>query len=198
MAMAVAAVLLGVYRPAGAAQESDARPQTNGDKTTSAGQPSDYTLESGDKLRIDVYRDEQLSQSVQIRPDGKITMPLVGDLVARGLTPLALRDRIAAALQEYVRNPVVTVMVVEATSPCVYVVGEVARPGMITMKSDLTVLQALAMAGGLKDFADMRHIRILRKRTSVIEAIPFDYRAAIRGEGTPMYLVPGDTIVVPD
>ena len=153
----------------------------------------DYQLEAGDKLRIEVYKEEQFSQSVQIRPDGKITMPMIGDVAARGLTPLQLGDRLTVALKEVVNRPLVSVVVVEATAPTIYIIGEVNRSGEVTLKGNMTVLQAIAVSGGLKDFADTKNIRILRKGTS----IPFDYKAALKG-GPPVYLMPGDAIVVPD
>src|SRR5262249_43134071 len=128
---------------------------------------ADYRLGFGDKLRIEVYRDAQLSQSVQIRPDGKITLPLVGDLEANGRTPIELRDMIARQLKDYMTNPVVTVIVVETKAPVAYVMGEVNHPGAVTLQDErLTVLQALALAGGLKDFADTKNIHILRRPTS--------------------------------
>jgi polysaccharide export outer membrane protein len=159
---------------------------------------ADYRLGPGDKLRIEVYKDAQLSQSVQIRPDGKITLPLVGDLVATGRTPIELRDYITTALKEYVNNPSVTVIVVEATAATAYVMGEVNHPGAVALQGDMTVLQALAMAGGLRDFADAKNIRILRKGPAGVQTIHFNYKEASKGEGTPMYLRPGDTVVVPD
>ena len=158
---------------------------------------SDYKLGAGDKLRIEVYKDQQLSQSVQIRPDGKITMPLVGDIVAVELTPIELRDRITSALKEYVTNPVVTVIVVEAIASNVYVMGEVAKPGPVPLQGPLTALQAIAMAGGFKDFANTKDIRILRRNKSGVETIRFNYREAVRGNGTPIYLRSGDTVIVP-
>src|SRR6059036_1525664 len=88
----------------------------------------EYRLGPGDKLRIEVYKDAQLSQSVQVRPDGKITLPLAGDIDASGKTPLELRDTVGKALKEYMTNPVVTVIVVEASAATAYVIGEVARP----------------------------------------------------------------------
>ena len=158
---------------------------------------AEYRLGAGDKLRIEVYKDPQLSQSVQIRPDGKITMPLIGDLAAVDLTPIELRDRIAAALKEYVTNPVVTVIVVEAVASNVYVMGEVTKPGTIPLQGPMTALQALAMAGGFKDFANTKDIRILRKSRAGVETIRFNYREAVRGNGAPIYLRAGDTIIVP-
>src|SRR5712692_3436282 len=94
----------------------------------------EYQLGPGDKLRVEVYKDAQLSQSVQIRPDGKITLPLVGDIEASGSTPIELRATITNMLKEYMTNPVVTVIVVEATAAVAYVVGEVARPGAVNLQ----------------------------------------------------------------
>jgi polysaccharide export outer membrane protein len=158
----------------------------------------DYRLGPGDKLRIEVYKDTQLSQNVQVRPDGKITLPLVGDLVAVDRTPLELRDIIAQQLKEYMTNPSVTVIVVEAAAATAYVMGEVNHPGAVTLQGGpLTVIQALAIAGGLKDFADTKNIRILRRTASGVQTISFNYKEAIRG-AAPVYLRPGDTVVVPD
>jgi polysaccharide biosynthesis/export protein len=161
---------------------------------------SDYRLAPGDKLRVEVYKDAQLSQSLQIRPDGKVTLPLLGDIVAIDLTPIQLRDRIATQLKEYVTNPVVTVIVVEASPAVVFVMGEVGQPGSIPMRGSMTVLQALAMAGGFKEFANTKDIRILRKasaKSTVVDTIRFNYNDAIKGSTAPVFLVPGDMIVVP-
>lgn len=180
-------------RPATAALAPDrARPTLK-----NAGE--DYILQPGDKLRVEVYKDPQLSQSVQVRPDGKITLPLVGDIAATGLKPIDLRERITTALRDYMNNPVVTVIVVEGTVPTAYVVGEVNHPGAVTLQAQMTVLQALAVAGGLKDFADAKNIRILRKGTAGPQTIPFNYKDAIKGSSaSAMFLEPGDTVVVPD
>jgi polysaccharide export outer membrane protein len=168
-------------------------------RPTQAPTPDDYKLQPGDKLRIEVYKDAQLSQSVQVRPDGKITLPLVGDITAMSLTPEDLREKVTAALRDYVNNPVVTVIVVEGTLPTAYVVGEVNHPGPVALQTNMTVLQALAVAGGLKDFADAKNIRILRKGASGQQTIPFNYKDAIKGTGsTSMLLQSGDTVVVPD
>ena len=158
----------------------------------------EYHLGSGDKLRIEVYKDAQMSQAVQIRPDGKITLPLLGDLEATGRTPLELRDTITTQLKEYMTNPVVTVIVVEATAAVAYVMGEVNHPGAVTLQGgQVTVLQALAIAGGLKDFANAKNIRILRRSATGVQTIAFNYKSAIGGS-TPVYLRAGDTVVVPD
>jgi type II secretory pathway predicted ATPase ExeA len=134
--------------------------------TAEAGTAADYRLAAGDKLRIEVYKDAQLSQSLQIRPDGKITLPLVGDIAAAGRTPIELRDAIGGALKDYITNPVVTVIVTDATPPpvpVVYVTGEVNKPGALSLTiGPMSVLQAIAMAGGFTDFANRKDIRILR------------------------------------
>ena len=165
--------------------------------TTRPWNEQEYRLGPGDKLRIEVYREAQLSQSLQVRPDGKITLPLVGDIAATGRTSIELRDAVATALKEYVTNPVVTVIVQEATAAQVYIIGEVPNPGVQVLQGPLTALQALAQAGGLKEFADERDIRILRKGNLGTVTIPFDYKEAIRGRLEPVYLQPGDTVVVP-
>ena len=191
VAAAVAVCLVGAWHPVRASDDKklQAQPPPTSD---------DYRLGSGDKLRIEVYKDTQLSQSVQIRPDGKITLPLVGDLEATGRTPLELRDAIAAQLKEYVNSPVVTVIVVEATAAIAFVTGEVNHPGTVALQGGpLSVLQALALAGGLKDFANAKNIRVLRRSTSGVQTINFNYKEAIRGAPT-VYLRPGDTVIVPD
>ena len=158
---------------------------------------ADYRLVVGDKLRIEVYKDQQLSQSVQIRPDGKITLPLVGDIAAAGQTPLGLRDTITGSLKEYVTNPVVTVIVVETQPQTFSIMGEVNNPGVHPFKKQLTVLDALALGGGFKDFANPKAITIQRATPTGIERIPFNYKDAIKTGSKPVFLQPGDIIIVP-
>ena len=178
-------------KPAGAAATTAA--VTN----VRAWEKDEYRLGPGDKLRIEVYKDPQLSQSLQVRPDGKITLPLVGDFAAAGKTPIELRDSLAKSLKEYVTNPVVTVIVVEATAAQVYVIGEVTNPGTLVMQGPMTVLEALARVGGLREFADRDDIRILRKSQAGVRTIEFNYKKAVKGETEPVFLQPGDTVVVP-
>ena len=158
----------------------------------------EYRMGAGDKLRIEVYKDPQLSQSAQVRPDGKITLPLVGDMMASGLTPIELRNAITTSLKDYITNPTVTVIVVEATAATAYVMGEVNHPGAVNLQAPLTIIQALALAGGLKDFADAKNIRVLRKGPTGVQTLTFNYKEALKSSGAPMYLRPGDTVVVPD
>lgn len=157
----------------------------------------DYRLANGDKLRVEVYRDAQLSQSLQIRPDGKITLPLLGDIAATGKTPTELRDSITAALREYITNPVVTVIVVESTPGTVFVMGEVNRPGTHMITGPVSILQVLAMAGGFKDFAHTKDIRVLRKSSTGVRTLNFNYNEAIKSNAQSLILEPGDTVIVP-
>ena len=158
---------------------------------------ADYRLVNGDKLRIEVYREPQLSHSLQIRPDGKISLPLAGDLVAAGQTPATLRDVISNALKEYVTNPVVTVIVVETEMPTISVMGEVNDPGSVPLKGRMTVIEALAAAGGFKDFANTKNITIRRPTATGVQRIKFNYKEAVKADSEPVYVQAGDVIIVP-
>ncbi len=159
----------------------------------------DYRLVSGDKLRIEVYKDAQLSQSLQIRPDGKITLPLVGDVPAAGRTSVELRDAIAKSLQEYMTDPTVTVIVTETSPQIIYVTGEVNKPGAFSLvNGQMSIIQAIALAGGLTDFANKKDIQVLRKTATGIEKLRFNYKEVLNDETQrePLQLHPGDTILV--
>jgi polysaccharide biosynthesis/export protein len=167
-------------------------------RPTVASNATDYKLVVGDKLRVEVYRDEHMTQSLQIRPDGKITLPLVGDVVAAGKTPAALRDSLTTSLKEFITSPVVTVIVVEAMPQMISVIGEVNAPGTHPITGQMTtVIEALALAGGFKDFANTKNIIIQRTTPTGVKRIPFNYKDAIKSEGKPMCVEPGDVIIVP-
>jgi polysaccharide biosynthesis/export protein len=157
---------------------------------------ADYRMFPGDKLRIEVYKDNQLSQSLQIRPDGKITLPLIGDAVAAGLTPTQLRDALTTSLKEYVTNPVVTVIVVESTPQSVYVMGEVRTSGPIALKGPLSIMQAIALAGGFSEFANKKDIRIQRQSGKGVKTLSFNYKDALENNRAPLLLQAGDVVVV--
>ncbi len=194
----VLAALLATPTLAGAqAKPTGAAPTTSAVTNVRPWEKEEYRLGPGDKLRVEVYKDLQLSQSLQVRPDGKITLPLVGDFAAAGKTPIQLRDELTKSLKEYMTNPVVTVIVVEALAAQVYVIGEVTNPQTLVMQGPMTVLQALAQVGGLREFADRDDIRILRKTPNGIQTIEFNYKRAVKGESEPVFLQPGDTVVVP-
>jgi polysaccharide biosynthesis/export protein len=173
-------------------------PTAGAPTTPSANTSPDYRLVPGDKLRIEVYGDAHLSQSLQVRPDGKITLPLVGDVTANGRTSNELRDALVTSLKEYNTNPVVTVIVVETVPPTFYVMGEVNTPGTFQLKGQVSAVQALAMAGGFKDFAKRKDIKILRKGAGgALQNIRFNYKDAAEGKGPAVFMQPGDTIIVP-
>src|SRR5215471_12366918 len=176
---------------------SGAKPATDPPTPATASTSADYRLAAGDKLRIEVYKDEHLSQSLQIRPDGKITLPLAGDLPAAGRTTMELRDSISAALKDYIANPVVTVIVLETTPQVVYVTGEVTKPGALTLiNGRMSVVQAIAMAGGFTDFAKRKDVLVMRKTAKGMETLHFNYKEALDDETRePLQLMAGDTVI---
>jgi polysaccharide export outer membrane protein len=188
--LAALACAVALFLPRGL---SAADPPSKTDISPIAGE---YRLGAGDKLRIEVYKDPQVSQSVQIRPDGKITLPLVGDIEATDRTPIELRDQITKSLREYMTNPVVTVIVVEAVSAQVFVTGEVSKSGPVPIHGPLNIVQAIAMAGGFNEWANKKDVRILRQGPNGMQTIHFNYQDAINGGAKPVYLKAGDTIVV--
>ena len=187
--------------PAGTPQDRQVGTTGAAAASTANGKPAaavpdlspDYRLVPGDKLRVEVYKDAQVSQSVQVRPDGKITLPLVNDVMAAGLTPTELRDAIAAGLKPYIASPTVTVIVVETVPPVIYVMGEVNSSGPQPLVGRMDVIQALSAAGGFKDFANTKKIKIRRGS----DILSFNYNDAVDGKAAPMLLKPGDTIIVP-
>src|SRR4051812_36483553 len=186
-------------RPIGTSGTATAAGTTTTTTDAAAATNADYRLTAGDKLRIEVYKDAQLSQSLQIRPDGKVTLPLVGDVVAAGRTSVELRDAISESLKEYISNPVVTVIVTETTPQLVYITGEVNKPGALPLANGrMSILQALAMAGGFTDFANKKDIRVLRKTGAAMQTLKFNYKEAIDDENhrEPLQLIAGDTVVV--
>ena len=187
-----------VQKPAAPAAATPAAPVgTSGAAAARPHTTPDYKLVPGDELRIEVYKDAQLSQSLQVRPDGKITLPLVGDIPAAGKTSTELRDVITTSLKEYNTNPVVTVIVVKTVPATVYVMGEVNNPGPQPLNGEVTVLQALATAGGFKDFAKTKDIRIQRKTAASLTTLHFNSKDAVKGSSKIIVLQPGDTIIVP-
>jgi polysaccharide export outer membrane protein len=186
-------------RTAPAPRTAAAVPATTPVRTATTANQPEYRIGGGDKLQINVYKETDLTQSLQVRPDGRITLPLVGDIAAAGQTPMQLQRRLTESLREFVANPVVTVMVVEVADRVIYVMGEVNTPGAVPLKGPMTVLQALAVAGGFKDFANKGGIKVLRKTpgSDHVETIPFSYKDALRSDAPVFYLAEGDTVVVP-
>jgi polysaccharide export outer membrane protein len=159
-----------------------------------------YRVGPGDELHISVWGNEQLSGPVTVRPDGQITVELLGDIPAAGRAPAEIQQEIARLLVRYIKEqPSVTVTVAEVNSYRIYVVGRVTQPGEFTPSSPVTVLQALALARGLTEYADPNHIVVLRRDSSGTRRIPFVYAAAVKCGRVEMdiTLTSGDTVVVP-
>ncbi len=158
----------------------------------------DYVIGADDMLQISVWKEPDLTESLPVRPDGKISMPLLNDVTAAGLTPTQLADSIGSKLKKYIADPRVTVVVTAMNSRRIYVMGEVTHTGTMTLQPNMTVLQALASAG-FTQFANTKGIYVLRMENGKQQKIPVPYRALIKGEAIDQNLVlkPGDTIVVP-
>lgn len=151
-----------------------------------------------DVLDISVWKEPTVSRSVPVRPDGKISLPLLNDIQAAGLSPMQLAAAITEKLRKFLTDPQVTVTVVTINSQRVYVVGEVSRPGPVPLLPGMTTLQALSSAGGLTQFADQKHGYVLRVEGGKDNYYPFSYHNLLRGDKRGnIVLRSGDTIVVP-
>jgi len=161
--------------------------------------PSAYRIGEQDVLNVIVWREPELSGVVVVRPDGKITLPLVNDVLARGLTPDELKDLLTEKLHPFVTVPQVTVKVNEINSRKVYIIGQVGHEGSFRINSTTTVLQIIADAGGLREFANRKRIYVLRNDHGTQKRLNFNYDKVIQGKDVTgnILLAPGDTIVVP-
>ena len=160
--------------------------------------PADYQIGPEDVLDISVWKNPELSRKVPVRPDGKISLPLVNDIQAAGLTPSELREQLAKKLAEFVPTPEVAVIVSEVQSLKVAVVGAVKTPGRFMLKSPATVLECIALAQGLTEFANRDKIVVLRQEGNTTKRIPFNYRkVADSSDQDNFFVKPGDIIVVP-
>lgn len=159
----------------------------------------EYILGAEDVVEILVWRNEALSRTVSIRPDGKISLPIVGDLQAAGLSATQLRDSIKAHLQEYKETPEVSVIIREVNSLAVFIMGEVARPGKLQLRSETTLLQALSLSGGFTQYADPDNILLLRRESGGETRIRVRYKDIVNGRNPDgnVLLRRGDTILVP-
>ena len=159
----------------------------------------DYVVGPGDVLDISVWKDESLTRSVLVLPDGTIAFPLIGNIQAAGKTLLELKKEIETGISRYVKDPVLSLEVRQVNSMIFYVIGRVNNPGKFLLNANINVLQALAMAGGLNPFAKKGSIRILRQHGDRTESFPFNYDDVIMGKnlGQNITLQRGDVLVVP-
>jgi polysaccharide export outer membrane protein len=179
------------------------KPSDKAKATPAAPSPAaaeEYTIGPDDLLAVNVWKEPEISRNVLVRPDGKISLPLVGDLRAGGRTPTQLQDDIKGQLLNYLSNPEVTVIVQEARSQKFNILGEVEHPGSYPLTRSMTVLDAIAVAGGLRDFAKAHKIYVLRLKSDGSRVrLPFNYKAVIKGQSLSQNaeLQPRDTVVVP-
>jgi len=171
------------------------------DANASAAKPHDdsFVIGNDDVLAINVWKEPDISRSIPVRSDGKISLPLVGEVQAAGLTPLKLEKDIAGKLKNYISEPEVTVMVQQVNSQKFNILGQVVRPGSYVIANSPTVLDAIALAGGFRDFAKQKSIYVLRQGASGDSRIPFNYKDVIQGKNMTqnIKLQPGDTVIVP-
>ena len=159
----------------------------------------DYRIGAGDVLDIVVWRNQELTMSVPVRPDGWISLPLVNDVRVAGLTPMQLRETLSEKLEEFISTPNVSVIVTQANSFKVSILGNIRSPGRYQLDGPTTVLDLLAMAGGFVEFSSAEEIYILRPRTETYKRITFKYSVATHagGKSVNIPLKPGDFIIVP-
>jgi polysaccharide biosynthesis/export protein len=158
-----------------------------------------YVIGGQDVLDISVWKETELTRTVPVRPDGKISLPLLNDVQAAGLTPTQLAEQITESLKKYVTNPQVTVIVAQINSQRIYILGEVARAGAYPLLPNMTMLQGLSSAGGFTQFANTKKIYMLRTENGKQTKYPFNYKDVIAGKSSEQNIVlrAGDTIVVP-
>ena len=205
-----AVLLLGLVQTAAVGQTTnDASADKSADKSKDSGgatvqQPKSveaatYVIGADDTLHIDVWKEQNLTVTLPVRPDGMISLPLLNDVQAAGLTPMQLSAVIADGLKKFMNDPQVTVSVSEINSRRIYVTGEVARAGAFPLLPNMTVLQALSSSGGFTQFAKLKNIYVLRIEDGKQVKLPFNYKDAVNGKKPEqnVLLQPGDVIVVP-
>jgi len=165
----------------------------------SATVPAGYVIGPADVLSIMFWRDKDMSADVTVRPDGKISLPLLNDITAAGLSPEQLRGRILEAAARLLEDPDATVVVKEIRSRNVFITGNVTKPATYSLNSDMTVLQLIAVAGGLLEYADSKNIVVIRNENGHQQYHKFNYNDVVRQKGMAQNipLKPGDTVVVP-
>ena len=182
-------------------QNNPAPSRTN----TSGGAPSvnpvdaSYVIAPDDVLAIDVWKEAEITRTVPVRPDGKISLPLLNDVQAAGLTAMDLASVIAERLKKFIANPQVTVIVTAVNSQRIYILGEVPKAGIVPLLPSMTVLQAISSAGGFSQYANQKGVYVLRTENGQQVKYPFNYKEVIKGINIQQNIVlkPGDTIVVP-
>ena len=201
-AMAVCLLSCGLWGQTQPAQAAPAGPSAvDAAKAAPAAKAHDdqFVIGDDDLLAINVWKEPDVSRAVPVRSDGKISLPLVGEVQAAGRTPLALEREIADKLKNYISEPEVTVIVQQINSQKFNILGQVVRPGSYAIANSTTVLDAIALAGGFRDFAKKKSIYVLRQGPSGDTRIPFNYKDVSQGKNMAqnIKLQPGDTVIIP-
>jgi polysaccharide export outer membrane protein len=199
--VALVACALAVGSPAIATLQVRAQqrgPQATANNATAA-LPPDYVIGPDDVLDVRFWKDQDMSGEVVVRPDGRISLPLLNDVAAAGLTPDQLRVRLMEEARRYVEAPNATVIVKTINSRKVFITGQVGKPGPYPLTSRITVVQLIAMAGGLLEYAEANRIVIMRSENGRVTSVRFDYTKLAEGRNVPqnVELRPGDTVIVP-
>jgi polysaccharide export outer membrane protein len=199
--VAIAGALSGQAQsaPENNAVSASSNSQSNSDASSKA-HDENYVIGNDDLLAISVWKEAELTKSVPVRSDGKISLPLVGEIQATGRTPLQLENEITDRLKNYITTPEVTVIVEKVNSRKYNVLGEVAKPGSYPLTTSTTIMDAIAAAGGFRDFAKKSGVYVLRKSPDGKEAhLKFNYKDFIKGKDSTqnIKLEPNDTIIVP-
>jgi polysaccharide export outer membrane protein len=181
-----------------APQTEEAKEPKPADAVPDANTPPDYVIGADDTLHISVWKEPELTETLPVRPDGKISMPLLNDITAAGLTPLHLKESITEKLKKYIADPRVTIVVTGMNSRRIFVTGEVTHTGPMALLPHMTMLQALAQAG-FTQFANPKAVYLLRTENGKQQKLPFNYKEVVKGNHPEQNIVlkPGDTIVVP-
>jgi polysaccharide export outer membrane protein len=200
-ALVVGWCVFGLAGVAGAqAPPSGANPATPAPTAAAAPSlPADYVIGPEDVLGVVFWRDQDLTGDVTVRPDGMVTLPLLGDVAAAGLTPDVLREQIQKAASKYVQDPSVTIVVRQINSRKVFITGEVKTPGAFPLTGPRTVMQVIALAGGLNEWADAKNITVARTENGRQVSFKFSYKDVAQGKKLEqnILLKPGDTVIVP-
>jgi len=161
--------------------------------------PAGYVVGDSDILHVNVWKEPEVSQTVVVRTDGNISLPLINEVKVSGLTPLQIQDLVAERLKGFLNNPQVTVTVAEIRSKRAFITGEIARPGTYSLNAQTTVLQLIAQAGGFTPFAKKDSIVVLRTEEGKQMRLKFKYKEVVQGKKTEQNIAlhPGDTVVVP-
>jgi polysaccharide export outer membrane protein len=181
------------------AQTAEAEQSATTPDTTGVALPVEYLIGPEDVLGIVFWREPDMSGDVTVRPDGRITLPVIGEISAAGLHPQALQKQILAAAGKYISDPNVAVVVRQINSRKVFITGRVTNPGPYPLQGPRTVMQLIALAGGLTEYADSKNITIMRNAADGPKSFKFNYKDVAKGKNLEqnILLKPGDTVVVP-